>query len=764
MKKKAVWAALMTIIVVVLIFFIIANPTEKEIVSDAYSDTEWNIFSIEENNGMHIKIVDENIMLQPDIVVRVDSEENENVSASMLKDGIVDDINMRWSSANDWEDNEHWIEVEFEKETEVGCVRLYWERLNALDYALEISEDGSEWKTIACYKEAPVEKRQDIILKECVQTKYLRLHIFDVVKKEEDGSLYYQNVSLLEMEVYGAFKDELVVNVPKIEKGTGRNLETRLDLDGYVLEFAGADYENVIDTDGNIADTLSDVSVEIGYRLYRDGHVEELPAMKVNVPGSFQNPGNSVLPVGYEVMEWLPADGTYKMADSCEIYVEKELLESADLLAKELIEKTGKTVKVVEIDDEKQLENVTTMGHIFMCLSDDITAQEGYRLELGTRYKDMTVIEGLNIQGIRWGCVSYLELLEKTEAFPKGTIYDYPRYEVRGFGIDVARRCIEMDMLYRIVEEMSLHKMNTLQVHLNDNQIIAQSDHGGTVEGVRGLYSAFRLESDMKGNQGIALTSTDLYYTKEEFMEFVKYAEVYGVEVVPEIDSPGHSLCFIKLLPEIGRDDDFYVADQLNLSNEKSTEMIKQIWSEYLVQNQNGKTVFEDCDTVHIGMDEYFGNRADFMTYIDAIYSHIKEVSPNKKIRMWGSLAAKDGDYSQISRDIELQLWSMEWTDPLEMYEAGFDIINSQNTHLYIIPGSGYDRLDMEYLEKEWDVNVFENEMHRWEIPSYSLQMKGACYMMWNDMIMMDGIEITEEDIFDRFYEPLNLISERLWK
>ena len=737
----------------------------------------WKIFQTEkEDEGLRVCIVGENYMRMPSSVVTVDSEESENTTAAMLYDGIYDDKQLRWSSDNDWEDNEHWVEVEFADTMPVGCIRLYWERANAVSYAIELSEDGNDWKTAAVFDKAPENNCQDIILEEVAEAKYMRLHVFDVKKEEEDASLYYQNVSLLEMEVYGEIEDEFVIEVPGIDDDGERMLKTPAVPENYELVFAGADYENVIDANGLIADTLSDVEVEIGYRLGKDGRWEELPAMCVTVPGNDDaaegtdgqgtDGGNAVLPEGIEVMEWQPLEGEFTLADECEVYVEKDaqLVKSAEIFAKELETVLKQEISIVEVEDDGLLSEEELEGHIFIRYSEEIAAKEGYRISLGTAYEDMVVIEGRTLQGIRWGMVSLLDLLTESESLPIGTMHDYPRYSVRGFGIDVARRAIGLEMLYRMAEDMSRQKMNTLLVHLNDNQIIAQSEHGGTLEGVRSLYSAFRLESDIVGENGVALTSSDLFYTKEQFKEFVEYAALLGVEVVPEIDTPAHSLAIIKAFPETGKTDDIFVADQLDLSKEKTKEVVKQIWSEYLESENGGETVFAECETVHIGMDEYFGDGVEFMDYIAEIYDYIKELAPEKTIRMWGSLTGKNCDYSQIARDIEMQVWSTDWADPVEMYEAGFSIINSQNNHLYIIPGSGYDYLDVDYLKNYWEPNVFENEKNRWEIPSYSKQMSGACYMMWNDMIMIDGIEISEEDLYERFYEPLAVISEKLWR
>lgn len=773
MKKKVITTVTVGVIVFGLMLLVAIFAKDKTVTDNTVDVAgSWKIFQTENvAEGVRVRIVGENYMCLDGTRITVDSEESETTTAAMLADGISDDTTLRWSSDNDWEDNEHWVEAEFAESMPVGCVRLYWERSNAARYAIEVSEDGAEWRSVASFTESPGEICQDIILDESVNTKYLRLHVSEVKKEEEDGSLYYQNVSLLEMEVYGGIKDEFVVQMPVAGMGSERVLETPAVLEGYSLEFAGADYENVINPDGRIADTLSDVKVEIGYRLGRDDRWEDLPSMEFVVPGNYGAVGSVGiqepvgLPEGYEVMEWQPFGGNFELADDCNIYVEKDeqLIKSAELFAEELTECTGKTVTVVELEEEQQLKESENAGHIYLRYSEQIAAEEGYQLLLGTIYEDMAVIEGRNLQGVRWGCVSFTELFEKTTTLPKGIVRDYPRYEVRGFGIDVARRCIGLDVLYRMVEDMSAQKMNTLLVHLNDNQIIAQSDHGGTVEGVRSLYSAFRLESDITGEQGVALTASDLFYTKEEFKEFVEYAALLGVEVVPEIDTPAHSLAIIKAFPQTGKTDDIFVADQLDLSKEETKTVVKEIWDEYLESEEGGESVFADCETVHIGMDEYFGEGTEFMNYIEEIYSHIKEISPEKKIRMWGSLTGKNYDYSKIPRDIEIQLWSTDWADPQEMYEAGFSVINSQNNHLYIIPGSGYDWLDMEYLESEWEPNVFKNEKNTWEIPVYSDQMLGACYMMWNDMIMIDGIEITEEDIYDRFQEPLEIIAGKLW-
>jgi len=132
-------------------------------------------------------------------------------------------------------------------------------------------------------------------------------------------------------------------------------------------------------------------------------------------------------------------------------------------------------------------------------------------------------------------------------------------------------------------------------------------------------------------------------------------------------------------------------------------------------------------------------------------------------LRVWGSLSWKEGDLSQISRDLQMQIWDVDWADPADMYEEGFSLLNSLKNELYIVPGGGYDRLDTEYLQNTWQPNVYRTEEREWVLPAWSERSLGACYMMWNDWAQLNGTEITEEDLFERFKEPLEIIADKLW-
>ncbi|MCM1049909.1 MAG: family 20 glycosylhydrolase [Clostridiales bacterium] len=781
-----------SVILLLALLFLVAQMAKEGLPADYVEQESWRLINAEVvPEGIRVETCGENLVLHSGVKVKADSTENKELSAYMVRDGINDDITKRWSSANDWENNEHWLEISFPETVTVGLVRIYWERKNACSYTIEYSNDHKNWITAAEYTECPEEEIQDIYLAEPVAAKYVRLHVMDVVKNEEDLSLYYQNVSVLEMEVYEGVKDSFIIGKPEIPVQSRRWLTDIEDCGtetyendenicavyypevpaGYSLSFVGADYDMLMGGDGKIADTIADTTVELGFALENSGISYELPGMEVEIPAAQRiiTGITSELPEGYSAAEWNAQGGTYELTEATRIVVpkeyEKELYATASLFAAELSELLGRNVEVVLEENIKTDDIYLSFLENYQQSEDDVwidgIGDEGYQISLQSDYAKGTWIVANTAQGIRWGCVSLLELCKKVQGeLPKGMIRDYPRYSVRGFGIDVGRRAVPMEMLYNIVKEMSKYKMNTLIVHLNDNNIIAQSDYDGTIEGARSLYAGFRLESEIKNAEGVGITSADFYYTKEEFAQFIDDAAAYGVEIVPEIDTPAHSLFITKVFQNLGLSGNPESADQLDLSKPETTELVKSIWSEYLLGEE---AVFSGCNAVHIGMDEYYGDEKEYIEYLTKLSDYVHELAPDKEIRIWGSLSQIKSERMAELNDLQMHIWNTEWAKPNEMYEEGFPIINSLSSSLYIIPDGGYDWLDMDFLKEKWQPNVFETNERTWILPAYSPQMLGASYMLWNDLYQLNGESITDEELFQRFAKPLPIIADKLW-
>jgi hexosaminidase len=237
-----------------------------------------------------------------------------------------------------------------------------------------------------------------------------------------------------------------------------------------------------------------------------------------------------------ELRQWQGADGmTTISAKSKVVYVNTELADVAEAMAEDYGLLFGKKLKT-------QAASKAAKGNIIMALTDDEElGDEGYCIEIG----DAVAISANTPTGVYWATRTLLQILEQHEGvnLPKGTIRDWPDYEVRGFMIDCGRKYIPLDYLKAYSKIMAYYKMNTLQVHLNDNGF--KQYFGNDWDKT---YAAFRIESELFPE----LTAKDGFYGKDEFRQFQKDAAKIGVNIIPEIDVPAHSLAFTHFRKELG--------------------------------------------------------------------------------------------------------------------------------------------------------------------------------------------------------------------
>lgn len=689
-----------------------------------------------------------NLAVGDGVIVTADSAESEELPASMAADGDQESDTSRWSSVNEQGNPEHWICLEFPEETKVAFVRLYWERLNVEGFVIETSLDGVTWEVCYTRTQAPTTNEDAFALDEAVTCRYLRLRTTAVSESEENLFLYYQNVSLYEIEVYAGIPMTYALDAPIVENAADGSRYLRLpDVpEGYEIALAGADYEEVIGMDGTVYPTLEEKTLEVGFLITRlsDGACEETPGYEVTVAaapeyileavgGSTEMVSANAAPsLAVGPAEWYGLTGTLTLTDSTEI-------------------------SLIRAGEEYGL------------------GEEGYILAI---LENEIILMAQEEQGFIWGQATLSELQEANTTLSCGIIRDYPKYAVRGFSIDIGRRMVSIDLLYQIIDELAAYKMNTLSIHLNDNEVLTSSGLDESVEAALTAYSGFRLESSIVNEEGESLTSSDGYLTVEEWKELVQYGAARGVEVVPEIDMPAHSLSITSLFPDLGLDGSPDIVDELDLANTDAVELALEIWEEYLTGED---AAFEENETVHIGMDEYYGDAEDYLTFLNTIVELVQDTG--RTVRMWGSLgmmtdaeseapaASESGTESAASvdvlsqtgsadrADIQVQIWSWVWADPEETYDAGYSVINSMSNTLYIVPGGGYDYLDLDALS-DWEPNRFTSDYVTIELPSWSPRMTGAIYCMWNDNFDLD---LTEDDLYERFAQPLALLGSRLW-
>ena len=448
------------------------------------------------------------------------------------------------------------------------------------------------------------------------------------------------------------------------------------------------------------------------------------------------NPKPFVVP---ELKQWTGKDGNFTPGKDTRIVCTSqnpELLRIARMFADDYQQMFGQTLSVAQ--------GKATSGNFVLSLSaDKKLGEEGYAIKI----TDRVAISAPTPIGLYWSTRTLLQLAEQNQerSLPQGTIRDYPDYPLRGFMIDCGRKFIPMAYLQDLVKIMAYYKMNTLQVHLNDNGFKQYFEHNWDK-----TYAAFRLESETYPG----LTARDGSYSKKEFIDFQKQAASNFAEIIPEIDVPAHSLALTHYKPEIGSKE--YGMDHLDLFKPETYEFVDALFKEYL---EGDNPVFVG-KRVHIGTDEYSNAKKDVVEKFRAFTDHyIRFVEGfGKQAVVWGALSHAKGDTPVKSENVVMNAWYNGYADPATMIKDGYQLISIPDGLVYIVPKAGYyyDYLNEPYLYKEWTPAHIGKAVFDEKHPS----ILGGMFAIWNDHV---GNGISVKDIHHRIFSPLQTLSVKMW-
>ena len=158
------------------------------------------------------------------------------------------------------------------------------------------------------------------------------------------------------------------------------------------------------------------------------------------------------------------------------------------------------------------------------------------------------VIRGVTPTAVFWGLMTLEQMLTTSCAntlaasLPTLHIEDAPRTQLRELMIDPARIFIPLAELRPFVVEMARYKLNALHLHLVDDQ-------AWRIE-IKAYPRLTEIGSKRTGMDDMPLDISG-YYTQEEMREFVQFAARYHVEVIPEIEMPGHEVAAIHCYPQL---------------------------------------------------------------------------------------------------------------------------------------------------------------------------------------------------------------------
>ncbi|MNR09693.1 Beta-hexosaminidase [compost metagenome] len=159
--------------------------------------------------------------------------------------------------------------------------------------------------------------------------------------------------------------------------------------------------------------------------------------------------------------------------------------------------------------------------------------------------------------GVFYGIQSLMQLWKpytKTSLrVEKGEIRDYPRFNYRGMHLDVGRHMYSIAFLKKFIDLLALYKFNVFHWHLTEDQ-------GWRIE----IKKYPKLQSVSAWRDGTIIGHKKEtphtfdgfryggYYTQEEVREVVRYASSKYVNILPEIEMPGHALAALAAYPQLG--------------------------------------------------------------------------------------------------------------------------------------------------------------------------------------------------------------------
>ncbi len=657
-----------------------------------------------------------------------DKTTNKDISVSngTEANAIIDDnLETVWQGASG-----DFFTVDLGASLKYNRYQIQW--ATAAAYHVEVSSDGKNWEGVYTTSEAS-EAATEVTLDLAYNQRYVRVTL--------DGEGAVKEFSLhQDLDFVNVFDQakQLLDGITIDEDDTSLTLPEKFP-QSIAVTYLGTDYEQVIDADRNIIRPIVDTTVAVGFRLESKNQPDnyQLYEVSVEVPGlhsadESQNEKPKVIP---ELQQWFGTTGDFTIRDGARILVDPALSEEyitmANRFADDYEDIVGKTIAV-------ERGNNPTAGDFYFVASDIPFDEEAYDLHIG----EYITIEASHQTGAYWSTRSILQILKQTgDTIPQGDVRDYPKYKVRGLSMDIARRYVPLYFLEDWISQMSWYKMNDFNAHMSDNTFDLS-------------FGGFPLESDVPN-----LTNPEgMYYTKDEFRQFQVDAKEQGVMVVPEFDTPGHSLPFTEARPDLARPNK---KEYLDVQNPETAPFVQSVFDEYL---DGEDPVFLEDAVINIGTDEYKGGGQEekeaFRAYQDTMLKYILEKGHTP--RAWGSQTENHGTTPVQVEGVQLYMWYTGYANAKEMYDLGYQMININDGDTYIVPGAGYY---YDYLNKGHIYNNFDpsNIYRSFKVPAGDPQILGGSYALWNDKTGGSDNGTADMETLDRLFDALPVVAAKTW-
>ena len=324
-------------------------------------------------------------------------------------------------------------------------------------------------------------------------------------------------------------------------------------------------------------------------------------------------------------------------------------------------------------------------------IKNDTYPSEGYKLHLKS---DEVLIEASTHTGCYYALLSLTQMCRGYKTHKTVTIIDEPFFEYRGQHLDVVRQFYSVDEVKRFIDTCAFHKINVLHWHITDDegwrieikslpQLTEKLSHRGIDELVPPAF-------------GSHYESYGGYYTQEQVNDIVNYASNRGVDVIPEIDVPGHCFGLLRAVETLIEKTD--KSQYISIQNYSLNTLNPAMDETYKILDMVIKEVAElfPSPYLHIGADErpsgaWLGSeecsalmKQENLKDGNAIQTYfVKKV--HNIVRKYGKIM---GAWEEATEDgnVDSDLYVISWrtSDPgIKAAAKGHDVIMSPSGYLY---------------------------------------------------------------------------------
>lgn len=450
-------------------------------------------------------------------------------------------------------------------------------------------------------------------------------------------------------------------------------------------------------------------------------------------------------------------EGVFVVSGDSKIIVERGLEGVGEYLADVIKQRCGVSV-CVEVGSDgggSDARGSDVRGGFLLSVDEKVGGDEEYELvvdEAGVS------VRGSGAAGVFYGVQTLRQLIGGDGRIGCVRIEDGPGYGWRGFMLDCSRHFMSKEFVKRYIDLIACLKMNRFHWHLTD-------DEGWRIEiekypALTGVGSCCEEGEEMQG-----------YYSKEDIREVVEYARERHVEVVPEIDMPGHSLAVMRSYPELcctGEPvkNEYHQKDLYCAGSERVFEFIEDVLTEVM-------EMF-DCEYLHVGgdeapkerweacekcqkriRDEGLGDEEGLQGYF---IGRIARFLARRGRRLIGWEEIVDGEVD-LPSDVVVQWWQHRVDGAKGLtrgVQGGHDVIVSPNSYCYLsFPLRPEGRFG---VDRTSDLRkVYEGEMVSGELSEEERgRVMGCECCLWTELLK-------EEDIDKKVFPRILASAERFW-